>query len=120
MGHSRPNVQRGNIKSLGGPDRALMEEVQLNQTFMRGHCPKERMPERYNLRMLLPRSMFLCTKSGVENSQTARADLGEKQVFEDVKTRRQDSTIENVMRMDELTRFSDAVNKFKTFCFVFA
>ena len=99
-----------------------MEEVQLNQTFMRGHCPKERMPERYNLRMLLPRSMFLCTKSGVENSQTARADLGEKQVFEDVKTRRQDSTIENVMRMDELTRFSDAMSKFrmKTFCFLFA
>merc|ERR1712061_891442 len=120
MGHSRPNVQRGNIKSLGGPDRALMEEVQLNQTFMRGHCPKERMPERYNLRMLLPRSMFLCTKSGTEDSlQTARVDLGEKQVFEDVKTRRQDSTIENVMRMDELTRFSDALDNFRrrTFCF---
>merc|ERR1712038_2035268 len=108
MGHTRPNVQRGNIKSLGGPDRALMGEVQLNQTFMRGHCPKERMPERYNLRMLLPRSMFLCTKSGTEDSlQTARAvRYQEKQVFEDVKTRQQDSTIENVMRMDELTRFS--------------
>merc|ERR1712061_298388 len=88
---------------------ALMEEVQLNQTFMRGHCPKERMPERYNLRMLLPR--FLCTKSGTEDSQTARADFGGKQVFEDVKTRRQDSSTENVMRMD-------AVNKFMAIVFV--
>merc|ERR1712228_786589 len=76
--------------NLGGPDRALMEEVQLNQTFMRGHCPKERMPEMYNLRMLLPRF-----------SKTLQLHM----ILQDTPTRRQDPSIENVM--DELTRFSD-------------